>query len=278
MGPTHLFGVLTEPEGGATQGLPTVLFLNAGRIYHQGPGRVWVDLARSWSAQGLRCLRFDLSGIGDSPTRDGRSEQVEYPTDALLDIAEVRRFISPEDPKDVLFVGLCSGGYHAIESALQEPADTICAVNPVLTFYRRDQPKGRFDSKEELALTGRQAWSSVRPWAYALNRLNLTHRVMRRLPDGAWWLANRVFIKAFPARTFKQLDDVGVRLFIVAGSAESTLLRRGERMLLRSLRAAGRFKMETVPHLEHSLLEKTGRKRVADLLTEHVLERYGRQR
>jgi pimeloyl-ACP methyl ester carboxylesterase len=274
MGPTHLFGVLTEPEGGAPKGFPTVLFLNAGRMYHQGPGRVWVDLARSWSAHGLRCLRFDLSGIGDSPTRDGRSEQVEYPRDALLDIAEIRQFVSPENPKNVVFVGLCSGGYHAIESALQQPVDTICAVNPVLTFYRRDQPQGRFESEGELALTGRQAWSSVRPWAYALNRLNLTHRVMRRLPDGAWWLANRVFVKAFPARTFKQLDSLNVRLFIIAGSAESTLLRRGERMLLRSLRATGRFRMETVPHLEHSLLEKTGRKRVADLLTEHVLKRY----
>jgi alpha-beta hydrolase superfamily lysophospholipase len=277
IGPTHLFGVLTEPEGGAKQNVPTVMFLNAGRIDHQGPGRLWVDLARSWSAQGLRCLRFDLSGIGDSPTRDGRTEQVEYPTDALIDIAETRKFISPEDPTNIFFVGLCSGGYHAIESALQQRVDTICAVNPVLTFYRREQPPGRFESDREPALSGRQARSSVRPWAQAINRLDLTHRLERRLPDGAWWFANRIFVKAFPARTFKRLVGSDVRLFVVAGTAETTLLRRGERLLLRSLRTSGRFRMETVPRLEHSLLERTGRKRVSDLLTAYVLERFDNQ-
>jgi alpha-beta hydrolase superfamily lysophospholipase len=277
IGPTHLFGVLTEPEGGAAQSLPTVMFLNAGRIHHQGPGRLWVDLARSWSAQGLRCLRFDLSGIGDSPTRDGRTEQVEYPTDALIDIAEARKFISPEDPTNVLFVGLCSGGYHAIESALQQRVDTICAVNPVLTFYRREQPPGRFESDRKSAQSGRQAWSSVRPWAHVINRLDVTHRLVHRLPDGAWWFANRIFVKAFPARTFKRLVGLDVRLFVVAGTGETLLLRRGERLLLRSLRTSGRFRMETVPRLEHSLLERTGRKRVADLLTASVLERFDNQ-
>jgi pimeloyl-ACP methyl ester carboxylesterase len=236
-----------------------------------------VDLARSWSAQGLRCLRFDLSGIGDSPTRDGRTEQVEYPTDALIDIAEARKFISPEDPTNVLFVGLCSGGYHAIESALQQRVDTICAVNPVLTFYRREQPPGRFESDRKSAQSGRQAWSSVRPWAHVINRLDVTHRLVHRLPDGAWWFANRIFVKAFPARTFKRLVGLDVRLFVVAGTGETLLLRRGERLLLRSLRTSGRFRMETVPRLEHSLLERTGRKRVADLLTASVLERFDNQ-
>ena len=90
LGPAHLFGILSEPEEQVGAPAPTVVFLNVGRIPHPGPARFWVDLARSWSADGLRCLRVDLSGLGDSPTRPGRTELVEFPADAAEDLEDIR--------------------------------------------------------------------------------------------------------------------------------------------------------------------------------------------
>ena len=84
LGPARLFGVLSEPENGIEPSAPTVVFLNVGLIGHQGPGRLWVELARACAAAGgVRCLRVDLSGIGDSPARPGRAELVAFPADAL---------------------------------------------------------------------------------------------------------------------------------------------------------------------------------------------------
>ena len=83
LGPARLFGVLSEPENGIEPSAPTVVFLNVGLIGHQGPGRLWVELARACAAAGgVRCLRADLSGIGDSPARPGRAELVAFPADA----------------------------------------------------------------------------------------------------------------------------------------------------------------------------------------------------
>src|SRR6202020_1242018 len=59
-----LFGVLTEPLAGRRE--LTGLLLNAGPQRRTGPNRMWVQIARSWAAQGVSTLRLDLAGIGDS--------------------------------------------------------------------------------------------------------------------------------------------------------------------------------------------------------------------
>ena len=111
---SRLFGVLSEREDRVEAPAPTALFFNVGRISHQGPARVWLDLARACVADGVRCLRFDLSGLGDSPTRPGRTEGVEFPADGLEDVAQIRREITAAFGPQILVVGLCSGGHYAL--------------------------------------------------------------------------------------------------------------------------------------------------------------------
>ena len=97
LGPARLFGVLSEPENGIDPSAPTVVFLNVGLIGHQGPGRLWVELARACAAAGgVRCLRADLSGIGDSPARPGRAELRRFPADALEDMDDIRRAMTAD--------------------------------------------------------------------------------------------------------------------------------------------------------------------------------------
>src|ERR1039458_3363857 len=59
--------------------------------------RLWVEMARSWAAQGVRVLRLDLGGLGDSPTRPGRQQDEVYPVEAIEDIIDAVRFIAPAD-------------------------------------------------------------------------------------------------------------------------------------------------------------------------------------
>ena len=51
-----LFGVLAEPDLDVPAPVCAVL-LNAGALRHIGPGRMWVELARRWTAKGVPTLR-----------------------------------------------------------------------------------------------------------------------------------------------------------------------------------------------------------------------------
>ncbi len=273
IGPARLFGILTEAVDAPAAALSAV-FLNAGRIGHDGPARLWVDLARSWAAEGIRCLRVDLSGIGDSPTRPGRTELVEFPADALDDLDDVRRAMSTEPESEQILVGLCSGGYHAIESALMTPGASVCVINPALAYYRPgDPPPRRFEPNAGFGFSDREAWGATRPRISSLiGQLDPLRRAARRIP-GVWWAHKRFLVTASPARTFERLAQSGVDALLIVGSVEERKLCRGERHRFRALSRKGHLEVETVPGLEHTLFERTGREHVSELLHRYVTRR-----
>jgi pimeloyl-ACP methyl ester carboxylesterase len=111
-----LVGILTTPPvtSHAAEGTG-VVFLNAGLVHRVGPNRLYVVLARELAALGYLCLRFDHSGIGDSPASDdGRPfgqrfvDEARMAMDWLGEHHRCRRFI---------LVGLCSGTLTAFNAA-----------------------------------------------------------------------------------------------------------------------------------------------------------------
>ena len=63
-----LAGIITDPPAHAREASrPAVILLNAGLVHRVGPGRLYVRLSRRLAAHGFVVVRFDLSGIGDSP-------------------------------------------------------------------------------------------------------------------------------------------------------------------------------------------------------------------
>jgi pimeloyl-ACP methyl ester carboxylesterase len=275
MGTGQLFGVLTEPEGGPVPSLPTALFFDAGRINHIGPGRLWVEMARKLGREGFRSVRFDLSGIGDSPTRPGRTDQVQYPTEAIADIGEVRRSISVDDDTNFVLIGVCSGTYHAVESALDKPVRAICAINPVLTLFAPGDPSERvFEPPERGGPSARAERSSTSRWTLSVARRGLMRHAVRHMPQAGWWVVNRFIMGSIPANIIKRVTALGADVFVVAGLWETRLLQRGEQRTIHSLVRSGHLRIETIPHLEHSLIEKTGREQVADVVIHYLAGRF----
>ena len=134
LGPGRLFGRISRPPAAPASGPgpgTTVVLLNSGRIDHVGPGRLWVELARSRAAGGLRVVRVDLSGLGDSPARPEHPAGLVYSPAALDDVAEVTRAVSPLDPSAVVLMGLCSGAWHSVQAALAGGARGVVAINLV---------------------------------------------------------------------------------------------------------------------------------------------------
>jgi pimeloyl-ACP methyl ester carboxylesterase len=284
LGPLGLFGIVTsqrEADGGVItpdaspatgdasdirSDVPTIFFFNAGVIDHVGPARLWVQLSRLWAEAGFRAVRFDLSGIGDSPVRVGQPGQIVYPPEALNDIRDVLRDVLPDDPSNAVLVGLCSGAYHAIEGALAYKVRGLCAVNPFFIFTR---------PKESALNTREQPSGAMKGWTRALFAHDQLASIVQRLPGAAWWIINRIALESPPTNTLSRVIDTGVNVFMIAGKNEAIQLSRGERWAVRRLRRTGRFRLEVVPDLEHTLFEQHGRVLATELLTEHVLSRYG---
>ena len=272
LGPARLFGMLSEPEHPVRPAAATVVLLNVGRMGHPGPARFWVDVARSLAATGVRCLRVDLSGLGDSPTRPGRTELVEFPADAVEDVGDIRRAVAA-DGTTMILVGLCSGGDHAIEGALDGPVASVCVVNPALNFVRWGQhPYRRYEPNEEVQLSSdRDSWGSTRPLvSRAMKHLAPFRDITRKIPNVGWWVVNRWFVTASPGKTLERVTQAGVDVLVVAGVPEAHRIRRGEHRRIRALVRRGGFRMEVVPNLEHSLLERTGRTRVGEILQGYI--------
>ena len=78
-------GVISEPEGNAIIDAPIMIILNTG-IGHKAGGsfRISVDIARSVQKEGFTCLRFDLSGLGDSKMRISNGKEDLPVTDVII--------------------------------------------------------------------------------------------------------------------------------------------------------------------------------------------------
>ena len=113
-----LVGVLTKADEETDTTRPTVVFLNAGMVHRVGPNRLHVRLARELARRGFASLRFDLSGIGDSPARiDGSSLHDA----ALRDVRDALGFVANEHGGSTfVLVGLCSGADLAFRAALAD--------------------------------------------------------------------------------------------------------------------------------------------------------------
>jgi len=108
-----LVGILAEASQAAlVKDAPVVVLLNAGIVHRVGPNRIYVLLARALAEAGYMSLRFDQSGIGDSPNRiDARSPLAS----AMSDIREAVDWLAAnKQAHKVILLGLCAGADHSV--------------------------------------------------------------------------------------------------------------------------------------------------------------------
>lgn len=107
------------------------LLFNAGLIHHIGPNRFYVKLARRMADMGLKALRFDFSGIGDSGLRMDKIPADESMLDEArhaMDLLESRYGI-----KAFICIGLCAGAAAAAQVSLADSrVKKVILVNPLL--------------------------------------------------------------------------------------------------------------------------------------------------
>jgi len=268
IGPHGLFGVSTEvPE--ASRG-PTALFLSVANEHHVGPTRVWVDLARRWAGEGIPSVRFDLSGLGDSPLR--HQNQVEFTSvapEAFDDVIDAARAVAPEDPSNVILVGLCGSGYQSIDSAFELNPRGVLVINPILSFVPPEYKAGLpLDPRRRVALP-------KSPIVKAFHHDGPLSPIRRILPGLGWWLRLAVAGQRRPGSWIAGLGRRGVFTLVVAGEREARPIRLGSSWFTRrKWTRAGTFNFMFNPELEHGLLIGGQRQDVLDLVTRHAVDRF----
>lgn len=128
-----LVGVLTKAEADGSPLRPAVVFLNAGILHRVGPNRLHVRIARELARRGFASLRFDLSGVGDSPPR---TDGLSLGAAALSDIREALDFLAAElGVSSFILIGLCSGADLAFRAALADGRVVGAALIDGLPYY-----------------------------------------------------------------------------------------------------------------------------------------------
>jgi pimeloyl-ACP methyl ester carboxylesterase len=189
--PDHsLFGILSEPGPRVDLAEWCILFLNAGAVRHTGPNRMWVEAARRWAKQGVRSLRLDLGGIGESDGeeiigteslyQDRMVDQVEMAMDSLRSRVGVQRFVA---------IGLCSGAFWAFHAAVRNR--DICAailLNPRLFFWDPEVDRRRLLRRTLNRVTNWRDWSRLAQGGVPFEKVKQVGRIALgkfQTPDGS---------------------------------------------------------------------------------------------
>jgi pimeloyl-ACP methyl ester carboxylesterase len=146
------------PEIASQDASTAVILLNAGIVHRVGAGRVYVNLARALASAGFVTLRFDFSGIGDSPARQ---DGLAFPKSAVAEAQEAMEFLCREKRiHRFVLLGGCSGARIAFDAACRD-SRVIGAL--LINFPSSDEES---DGRENADAAHRSAWFYYRRFAF----------------------------------------------------------------------------------------------------------------
>jgi dienelactone hydrolase len=259
-----LLGITTDPSpAAAARHHPGIVMLNAGLLPREGPNRLYVKLARTMARHGHAAMRFDFSGVGDSPNR---TDDLPYEMRPVVETqAAMDSLTACSGASEYVLLGVCSGADAALQTAFVDPRVVgAILVNP--TEFRRQATAKPLAPAVAQELTA-HTHARVRMRYYTSRLLDARSwiRLVRGRSDrGAIWRTLRTLL-----RRWKMGDDVGraaaqdcwnilqrgTDLLVVfsEGSPSWDLfqLARMEPMLRALGPTPGRLQVESIDHTDH---------------------------
>lgn len=273
----RLVGTLTEPaRGSCPADRPALLVLNTGATHRVGAGRSAVELTRALARDGVRSLRLDLGGIGDSALPPGERSGDIYRRGALAEVAAALDLLAERGSPRVVGLGVCSGAFMAFHAALADPRLVgLVLVNLPRFGWRPFHPLVFVRTRALLALLGRPAvwrrglagrgelWPALRVLGERL-AVRLVVRLPRPIREAAAALSR-------PARAMRALLRRGVRLLVLYADDDPGLplferVVGGGHSRLRD----GRLEVRVVEGAGHTFADPAARALLLELVRAHL--------
>jgi len=262
IGPRDLFGVMTssQDDGGG----PCVVMINGLHEDHTGPSRLWVELSRRWARNGIRCLRVDVSGLGESPRGPNDPPLEAYDPLWPGEVTSLGSALDPDHPSRVVFVGTCSGAYLALEGALNLRSLGVCVINP---------PVG-LDFIHTINRMQNSSSSLLQRLAVPMKQLTMRgHWVGAAL----WQLTRKILPSRWDTDVMEHIVDNGTDVYVLSSIEDLAPFQRFPGFRSIDGRRAGAMKgypFKIVPELDHDMNVARGRERAASMMQEHVRDTF----
>jgi hypothetical protein len=260
--PRGLFAIVCEPVEGAHG--PLIVMVPGRNEDHVGPARNWVNLSRRWASYGLRCVRFDFEGLGESAWLLGESDHESAVKTQSESIRSVVVAVSVDDPSNTVFVGLCTGAQKSLESAVSLASRGVCTINPQV---------GKSIQRATDRMVARNAGKFT----------SVMTRMKRYVERHEWmgqvvWQAARVFLpSAYSLKVRKNLAENGTEMLLIVSPDDFNpfpripLVRSLDKRRLKSTELC---RIEIVPGLDHDFFNIAGRTRAIEILDAYVHEKF----
>jgi pimeloyl-ACP methyl ester carboxylesterase len=226
----------------ADTGAGGVFVLQPGSAEHRvGPGRFQVLAARELAARGIRAIRFDRRGTGDStPVRVGEPNLI-FAEEWIDDVDSLVEHLVGDAP--VAHVGLCSGAWVAARIADLRPTRLTVLLSPTY-FKLHGMAAGGYAEASRLDQAGRTPFRSVKG-------------VIRdRMPGWAWRIAARLQLFHDPETLLgaaTRRPGSTVALMLTPEDTGNFAHHRGPAAVARLRRRGADLRVTDYPFGDHSL-------------------------
>jgi len=238
-----------------------MIMITSGMLHNVGPFRLYVDIAKNLTKQGISSLRFDLSGIGDSLGVGTAGKSIDR---AASEISEAIDYLENQHGyKNFILFGLCSGADDGMQTALKDKR-VKGVINLDGLGYKTTQFKAR-----HLLLILRKLLHLPK-WINKLRTLTLNRS---KLPPAS--LTAGEDIREYPetpeaaGKEIQQLIDRNVQLhFIYTGGTYYYNYSQQFYDMLPDVKWNGCESTIYFPHIDHVVTLGEDRKQVVDNITD----------
>jgi pimeloyl-ACP methyl ester carboxylesterase len=256
-GAQSLIGIVTDPQMKAAGSDTAVVLLNPGIVHRVGPGRIYVKIARAFAALGFTVLRFDFSGIGDSPVR---RDNLQFEKSAIRETQDAMDFLARTRGIDnFVLLGGCSGAQIALNTAAQdERVAGALLINFPIAEDEDDSKQSDLANRRRRYYYRNHALRSLRSWG----RLMTGQANYRKIAEMLWLeVAKRFGARRDSTHSTTDLEATlqcvvrrGAQVLFLCSEADprrEDLLAAGGEWFKR-LCASGEITLEVIPRCDHT--------------------------
>lgn len=262
-----LTGIVAKPDN-VDPSKPALIVFNSGVRHHVGCCRMSVTVARMAAELGMPSLRFDLSGVGDSPLR---TDSKSYEESSMEEAQEAMDYLSRTmGVNSFLFYGLCSGAHLGFKTAqIDDRVKGLIQIDGYL--YKTPKYHLLYYIRKMMSL---KAWIT-----FLKNRINEATEKATKSAD-----AMQMEIQEWPDIPPKEETEEGYKkliaksvdmLFFVTGASSNGYNYEGQFYdIFSDLNFGSLMQIEHMPAASHILAEQASQQRVTEATYKWLQEKF----